>query len=166
VSPDEDIYGTGHFSFYVADEGGHAISLSRDVLDIHEDSLLASGSGRDVGGWQLHLESAICGPPAQDGKATSAAVVAVESAADDSSMFTGDDGDEDIYGTGHFSFYVADEGGHAISLSRDVLDIHEDSLLASGSRRDVGGWQLHLESAICYHMCKTFHFSISLEFCK
>ncbi|KAL2944042.1 Alpha-glucosidase 2, partial [Bienertia sinuspersici] len=59
VSPDEDIYGTGHFSFYVADEGGHAISLSRDVLDIHEDSLLASGSRRDVGGWQLHLESAI-----------------------------------------------------------------------------------------------------------
>ncbi|KAL2903641.1 Mannosyl-oligosaccharide glucosidase GCS1 [Bienertia sinuspersici] len=69
--------------------------------------------------------------------------------------------EEDIYGTGHFFFYVADEGGHAISLSRDVLDIHEDSLLASGSRRDVGGWQLHLESAdnleIHYSGFKTPH---------
>lgn len=69
--------------------------------------------------------------------------------------------DEDSWGTGHFFFYLADEAGHAISLSRDVLDIHESSLLASGSRRDVGGWQLHLESAdnleIHYSGFKTPH---------
>ncbi|KNA18287.1 hypothetical protein SOVF_072260, partial [Spinacia oleracea] len=41
---------------------------------------------------------------------------------------------------------MADEGGHTISLNRDLLDIHESSLLASGSQKDVGGWQLLLES--------------------
>ncbi|XP_021746583.1 mannosyl-oligosaccharide glucosidase GCS1-like [Chenopodium quinoa] len=69
--------------------------------------------------------------------------------------------DEDSWGTGHFFFYMADEGGHAISMSRDVLDVHESSLLASGSRSDVGGWQLHLESAdnpeIHYSGFKTPH---------
>ncbi|KNA17577.1 hypothetical protein SOVF_078130 [Spinacia oleracea] len=57
------------------------------------------------------------------------------------------DSNEDSWGTGHFFFYMADEGGHTISLNRDVLDIRESSLLASGSQKDVGGWQLHLESA-------------------
>lgn len=61
---------------------------------------------------------------------------------------------EDIGETGHFFFYLADESGNAISLSRDILDRHESSPLASGSRKDVGGWQLHLKSAVCYHMDK------------
>ncbi|KAL2904652.1 Alpha-glucosidase 2 [Bienertia sinuspersici] len=65
----------------------------------------------------------------------------VENEATEKSVALRSGPDEDIYRTGHFFFYVADEGGHAISLSRDVLDIHEDSLLASGSRKDVGGWQ-------------------------
>ncbi|XP_059445134.1 mannosyl-oligosaccharide glucosidase GCS1 isoform X1 [Corylus avellana] len=53
---------------------------------------------------------------------------------------------EDIGGTAHIFFYMADEDGNALSLSRDILDIREDSLLASGSRMDVGDWQLHLKS--------------------
>ncbi|KAL9225563.1 hypothetical protein vseg_001469 [Gypsophila vaccaria] len=57
LSPDENALETGHLFFYVADEGGNDISMSRDVLDIHESSLLASGSRGDVGGWQLHLKS-------------------------------------------------------------------------------------------------------------
>ncbi|KAJ8439154.1 hypothetical protein Cgig2_027080 [Carnegiea gigantea] len=55
--------------------------------------------------------------------------------------------DENIWGTGHLFFYVADEGGNAISVGGDVVDIHESSLLASGLRSDIGAWQLHLESA-------------------
>ncbi|KAK7825345.1 mannosyl-oligosaccharide glucosidase gcs1 [Quercus suber] len=53
---------------------------------------------------------------------------------------------EDMLRTAHIFFYMADEDGHALSLSRDNLDVHEGSLLASGSRMDVGGWQLHLKS--------------------
>ncbi|XP_050276247.1 mannosyl-oligosaccharide glucosidase GCS1-like [Quercus robur] len=53
---------------------------------------------------------------------------------------------EDMLRTAHIFFYMADEDGHALSLSRDNLDVHEGSLLASGSRIDVGGWQLHLKS--------------------
>ncbi|XP_019106001.1 mannosyl-oligosaccharide glucosidase GCS1 isoform X2 [Beta vulgaris subsp. vulgaris] len=68
---------------------------------------------------------------------------------------------EDIGETGHFFFYLADESGNAISLSRDILDRHESSPLASGSRKDVGGWQLHLKSAdnleIHYSGFKTPH---------
>ena len=50
----------------------------------------------------------------------------------------------------HLFFYLADEEGNALSLSGDVLDIRENSLLAYGSRMDVGGWQLHLESVVMF----------------
>lgn len=53
---------------------------------------------------------------------------------------------EDVGRTAHIFFYVADEDGNALSLSRDNLDIRANSLLASGSRVDVGDWQLHLKS--------------------
>ncbi|KAK7359395.1 hypothetical protein VNO77_01353 [Canavalia gladiata] len=43
-------------------------------------------------------------------------------------------------------FYLADEGGDTLNLSRENLNIHQDSLLASGSRADIGDWQLHLKS--------------------
>ncbi|XVF02716.1 hypothetical protein REPUB_Repub04eG0198300 [Reevesia pubescens] len=46
----------------------------------------------------------------------------------------------------HLFFYLADEDGNALSLGRDILDIHENSLLASGLQTDIGGWQLHLKS--------------------
>ncbi|XWS22745.1 hypothetical protein CRYUN_Cryun29cG0062800 [Craigia yunnanensis] len=46
----------------------------------------------------------------------------------------------------HLFFYLADEDGNALSLGRDILDIHKNSLLASGLRTDIGGWQLHLKS--------------------
>ncbi len=53
-----------------------------------------------------------------------------------------------MWRTGHVFFYMADEDGNALRLSRDNLDILEGSLLASGSRMDVGGWQLHLKSMV------------------
>ncbi|KAK7368446.1 hypothetical protein VNO80_10472 [Phaseolus coccineus] len=43
-------------------------------------------------------------------------------------------------------FYLADEAGNALDVSRENLNIHEDSLLASGTREDIGDWQLHLKS--------------------
>ncbi|XP_027344066.1 mannosyl-oligosaccharide glucosidase GCS1 isoform X2 [Abrus precatorius] len=43
-------------------------------------------------------------------------------------------------------FYLADEGDYALDVSRENLNVHEDSLLASGSRADIGDWQLHLKS--------------------
>ncbi|OWM89753.1 hypothetical protein CDL15_Pgr024501 [Punica granatum] len=46
----------------------------------------------------------------------------------------------------HLFFYLADEEGNALELSRDSYDIHDNSLLASGSRMDIGSWQLHMKS--------------------
>ncbi|XP_020229781.1 mannosyl-oligosaccharide glucosidase GCS1 [Cajanus cajan] len=43
-------------------------------------------------------------------------------------------------------FYLADEAGNALDVSGENMNIHEDSLLASGSRADIGDWQLHLKS--------------------
>ncbi|CAI9785085.1 unnamed protein product [Fraxinus pennsylvanica] len=61
----------------------------------------------------------------------------------------------------HIFFYVADEGGTAIDLGGGVMDIHDDSILAFGSRNDVGNWQLHLGSEddyeIHYSGFKTLH---------
>ncbi|GMI70826.1 glucosidase 1, KNOPF [Hibiscus trionum] len=53
---------------------------------------------------------------------------------------------DEMQKNGHLFFYLADEDGNALSLGRDILDIHEDSLLASGLRTDIGEWQLHLKS--------------------
>ncbi|KAI8012468.1 Mannosyl-oligosaccharide glucosidase GCS1 [Camellia lanceoleosa] len=48
--------------------------------------------------------------------------------------------------TVHLFFYLADEDGNALSLSRETLNIRENSLLAFGSQADVGSWNLNLES--------------------
>lgn len=53
---------------------------------------------------------------------------------------------EELQRSAHLFFYLADEDGHALSLSGDVFDTREKSLLALGSRIDVGSWQLHLKS--------------------
>ncbi|XP_071696005.1 mannosyl-oligosaccharide glucosidase GCS1-like [Rutidosis leptorrhynchoides] len=53
---------------------------------------------------------------------------------------------EDMPDSAHLFFYVADEGENEISLGRSVSEIYEKSLLAFGSRPDVGGWELHLKS--------------------
>ncbi|GFS33838.1 glucosidase 1 [Actinidia rufa] len=53
---------------------------------------------------------------------------------------------EDLSRTAHLFFYLADEGGNALSLSRDHLDVRDNSLLTFGSRKDVGSWHLHLIS--------------------
>nr|XP_043606881.1 mannosyl-oligosaccharide glucosidase GCS1 [Erigeron canadensis] len=53
---------------------------------------------------------------------------------------------EDRPEVSHLFFYVADEGQNDISLGRSVSEINEKSLLAFGSRQDVGGWELHLKS--------------------
>lgn len=49
----------------------------------------------------------------------------------------------------HLFFYVADEGGNALSLGRGVTGTRENSVLAAGTQADVGGWQLHLKSMVC-----------------
>jgi len=45
-------------------------------------------------------------------------------------------------------FYMADEGANALNLSRENMNILEDSSLVSGSRADIGNWQLHLKSMV------------------
>ena len=48
----------------------------------------------------------------------------------------------------HLFFYLADEGGSVLNLGRDALDFQGSSLLVSGSREDVGDWQIHLRSEV------------------
>lgn len=55
---------------------------------------------------------------------------------------------EDLQQTAHLFFYLADEDGNALSLSRDLLDVRDNSLLAFGSRKDIGSWHLHLVSMV------------------
>ncbi|KAL5762404.1 hypothetical protein ACOSP7_018668 [Xanthoceras sorbifolium] len=54
--------------------------------------------------------------------------------------------DNQMQRSGYLFFYLADEDGNALSLSKDRLDIHESSVLAFGSRLDIGDWQLHLKA--------------------
>ncbi|OMO60462.1 Glycoside hydrolase, family 63, partial [Corchorus capsularis] len=53
---------------------------------------------------------------------------------------------DDMQRNVHLFFYLADEDGNALSLGRDIFDLRENSLLASGLRTKIGGWQLHLKS--------------------
>ncbi|GLU06199.1 hypothetical protein SLE2022_232490 [Rubroshorea leprosula] len=43
-------------------------------------------------------------------------------------------------------FYLADEDGNALTLSQDTIQMQQSSLVALGSRTDIGGWQLHIKS--------------------
>ncbi|XP_010248964.1 PREDICTED: mannosyl-oligosaccharide glucosidase GCS1 [Nelumbo nucifera] len=54
--------------------------------------------------------------------------------------------DQEMWRTGHVFFYLADEGGNTLNIGTGGLDIHDGSLLAFGSREDIGGWELHLVS--------------------
>ncbi|XP_011041513.1 PREDICTED: mannosyl-oligosaccharide glucosidase GCS1-like [Populus euphratica] len=54
--------------------------------------------------------------------------------------------DNEMLRHGHLFFYLADESGHVLNLAGDTSDIDKNSHLASGSRSDIGDWQLHLES--------------------
>ncbi|XP_016568329.2 mannosyl-oligosaccharide glucosidase GCS1 [Capsicum annuum] len=69
--------------------------------------------------------------------------------------------DEEMLNTAHLFFYVADESGKGLTLGSGVSDIHGDSILASGSRSDIGNWQLHLfsedVSGVHYSGFKTPH---------
>ncbi|XP_042495383.1 mannosyl-oligosaccharide glucosidase GCS1-like [Macadamia integrifolia] len=49
--------------------------------------------------------------------------------------------------TAHIFFYLADEGGKALSIDKERLDIRDGSRLTFGSHEDFGGWELHLVSA-------------------
>lgn len=50
----------------------------------------------------------------------------------------------------HLFFYLADEGGSVLNLGQDALDFQGSSLLVSGSREDVGDWQIHLRSEVFF----------------
>lgn len=55
---------------------------------------------------------------------------------------------EELLRSAHLFFYLADEDGNALTVGEDSSGIHENSLLASGSRMDVESWQLHLKSLV------------------
>ena len=57
---------------------------------------------------------------------------------------------DEVKRTVHVFFYLADEGGNVLKLGKNVLDLKESSLLASGSRADVGKWQMHLKSEVTF----------------
>ncbi|KAL8142455.1 hypothetical protein V2J09_015487 [Rumex salicifolius] len=67
-----------------------------------------------------------------------------------------------IWGNAHLFFYLGDEEGNVVHPSVDNINIHKNSLLAFGSRIDVGAWQLHVESPdnlqIHYAGFRTLHF--------
>ncbi|KAG7655395.1 Six-hairpin glycosidase superfamily [Arabidopsis suecica] len=54
--------------------------------------------------------------------------------------------DDEVKRSTHLFFYLADEGCNGVNLGKDVLRLKESSVLASGSRQDVGNWQMHLKS--------------------
>ncbi|CAL9216405.1 unnamed protein product [Arabidopsis halleri] len=54
--------------------------------------------------------------------------------------------DDEVKRSVHLFFYLADEGSNGVNLGKDVLGLKESSVLASGSRQDVGNWQMHLKS--------------------
>ncbi|KAI3981711.1 hypothetical protein MKX01_020654 [Papaver californicum] len=70
--------------------------------------------------------------------------------------------DQELWDTGHFFFYVADEEGNSLSLGKEKLDTHDSSLLAYGSRKYIGNWELHTDSTdnmeIHYSGFRTPHF--------
>nr|XP_010929770.1 mannosyl-oligosaccharide glucosidase GCS1 [Elaeis guineensis] len=48
--------------------------------------------------------------------------------------------------TVHLFFYIGDEEGNLLGVRRQEFGSHDATLLAFGSHKDVGGWEVHLES--------------------
>lgn len=48
----------------------------------------------------------------------------------------------------HLFFYLADEEGKSFDTGRQDFEHLNTILLASGSRNDVGSWELHLQSTV------------------
>ncbi|XP_072999094.1 mannosyl-oligosaccharide glucosidase GCS1 [Typha latifolia] len=46
----------------------------------------------------------------------------------------------------HIFFYLADEEGKSFDMGRQESHLPGTTMLASGSRKDVGGWEVHLKS--------------------
>lgn len=72
--------------------------------------------------------------------------------------------DDEVKRSAHLFFYLADEGGNGVNLGKDVLGLKESSVLASGSRQDVGNWQMHLKSQVTFDLKLLFLISYCL--CK
>ncbi|KAL6531514.1 hypothetical protein OROMI_027877 [Orobanche minor] len=60
--------------------------------------------------------------------------------------------DEEMLKNMHLFFYMADEGGNALTLGGGAIGSNLDSAIALGSHSDVGGWQLHLKSEVHFDM--------------
>jgi len=56
--------------------------------------------------------------------------------------------DKEIWKNSHLFFYLADEDGNALDMSTDALKNRDRTLLASGTKSDIGDWQLHLKSTV------------------
>ncbi|CAA6668399.1 unnamed protein product [Spirodela intermedia] len=54
--------------------------------------------------------------------------------------------DDVEWGTAHLFFYLADEAGNPLSTGQEGFTFSDQMLLTSGSRKDVGGWELRLSS--------------------
>lgn len=54
--------------------------------------------------------------------------------------------DETQESTAHLFFYIGDEEGNLLGLRRQEFGTRDATLLAFGSRKDVGGWEVHLKS--------------------
>ncbi|VFQ71484.1 unnamed protein product [Cuscuta campestris] len=69
--------------------------------------------------------------------------------------------DEEMLKKVNLFFYMADEGGNALTLGEGAIDTNHESTIALGSHSDVGGWELHLKSedyfGIHYSGFKTPH---------
>lgn len=44
----------------------------------------------------------------------------------------------------HFFFYLADEEEHAVNIDKQLTGYSKAARLASGLRKDVGMWELHI----------------------
>ncbi|KAG9447903.1 hypothetical protein H6P81_014031 [Aristolochia fimbriata] len=55
--------------------------------------------------------------------------------------------DDETWDAAHLFFYLGDEEGNALSIDRKGLLRHDHTLMASGSREEVGSWELHLDSS-------------------
>ncbi|KAK9276690.1 hypothetical protein L1049_006226 [Liquidambar formosana] len=116
VCQDSDELGTYGWTHHNGRDYGHQVIVDQD-LTLATSFLKSKGDGSGYGGdWAVRID-------AQSEKLN-----------------------EEMWRSAHLFFYLADEDGNTLSLSRDTLDIRENSLLALGSRMDVGSWQLHLES--------------------
>ncbi|KAF3778043.1 Mannosyl-oligosaccharide glucosidase [Nymphaea thermarum] len=122
VCQDSDDLSTYGWTKHNGRDYGHQVLVDQDLI-IATSFVKAHASGSGYGGdWAVRVEA----------------------------QYNGSSLTEMPFENFHLFFYLADEEEHAVNIDKQLTGYSMAARLASGSREDVGMWELHINPHVCF----------------